>query len=615
MMRNLLFKTFILISFASRSQGINWQAWGEQAFKEAKEKRKPIFLDVGTEWCTACNLMEEKTYTDAGVIKLLNENFICIKADAEAQPDLGSRFLEWGWPALIFLDNSGNQLKALQGNRQPPVFKKILNEFLTNYSKGKLTSTTKDYYVVENKENLPVKKLLDKADQQLNSFYDTLYNGWGFNLKIPLYQPIEYSFWQAKIYGSEISFKKATQSLNKYAKTSDRVCGGVYFGCTSEGDWEGAQPEKRSEYQGGVMHNYAEAYAVTKDTKWLDEANLIRNYLLKHMLNKQDSLFYNSQEEYIDLKDLSKTIEPEKYFKLPEQEREKYGQPPIDKTLYTDINFRIVRAFLKLYSVTKDSSNLKIAVDVANRVYKSAYLKTGWYKNVIKNLNETKRMRTLPGDSAQQNILYLKAQCQAALAMLDLYQHTADTFWLEKCQQLRKVVIEKLYDKEYGGFFSTNLMPVSLGGRKTTTKVVYENALFARFLIELGDITDSDEDTKIVTETLNAVGTDKILRNEERLIADYNLAVAKALNHHLIFTVVSTDFNSSETKQLIKLVTSYYHPQKLMKLEKPGHYPDLGKPSLFVCNQNLCSNPLQLNPNIEQQITEFILKQSKAAEN
>lgn len=610
MIKKPIFIAITFIVIICKSQTINWQVWGDKAFKNAKEKRKPIFLDVGTEWCTACNLMEEKTYTDIDVVNLLNKHFICIKADAEAQPDLGARFLEWGWPALIFLDSSGNQLMALQGNRQPLVFKKIINQFLENYSKSKFIKAEKDYYVVESKENFPLTLLLDKADKQLNAYYDSVYFGWGFNLKIPLYQPIEYSFWQANVNGNKSSFSKAIQSLNKYAKTSDRICGGVYFGCSSEGDWEGAQPEKRAEYQGGVMHNYAEAYAATKNKKWLQEANLLKSYLLNFLLNKQDSLFYNSQEEYIDLKDLSKTIEPEKYFSLPQDERAKYGQPPIDKTIYTDINFRIVRAFLKLYAVTGDSSNLKIAINVANKVCKGGCLKEGWFKNVIKNLNETPRMRNLPGDSAQKNILYLKSQCQAGLALLDLYQYTGNNFWLEKCKELRRVVIEKLYDKEFGGFYSTNLMPVSLNGKKTTTKTVNENALFTRFLIELSDITDSDEDTKIINETLNAVGTDKLLKNEERLIADYNLAVSKSISHHLIFTIVSNDFYSSETQELIKLTTSYYHPQKLMKLEKPGHYPDLGKATLFVCNQNLCSNPLQLNLNIEQQITEFIIKQS-----
>ena len=140
---------FILLISGANAQKINWYAWGETPFKKAKAERKPVFLDVGTEWCTACNLMEEKTYADTSIIRIINQNFICIKADAEAQPDVGARFLEWGWPALIFLDSSGNQLKALQGNRQPEVFKSVLIEFIKNYKSGKLTIQNNDFFSSE----------------------------------------------------------------------------------------------------------------------------------------------------------------------------------------------------------------------------------------------------------------------------------------------------------------------------------------------------------------------------------------------------------------------------------------------------------------------------------
>ena len=99
----LLLSVFSVLKVSSQLK-INWLTWSEKTFALAKTERKPVFLDVGTEWCTACNLMEEKTYVDSVVIQILNSNFICIKADAEVQPDVGARFLEWGWPALIFLD-------------------------------------------------------------------------------------------------------------------------------------------------------------------------------------------------------------------------------------------------------------------------------------------------------------------------------------------------------------------------------------------------------------------------------------------------------------------------------------------------------------------------------
>jgi uncharacterized protein YyaL (SSP411 family) len=607
-MKNLLRILLLTISFTSFAQTakLNWQAWGEKPFLKAKVEHKPIFLDVGTEWCTACNFMEAETYTDTTVIGILNRNFILIKADAEAQPDVGARFLEWGWPALIFLDSGGNQLQALQGNRRPDVFIPILHTFLENYRAGKITADTKDLYSPEPPDKSAIAQLYTKAENQLNNYYDTLYAGWGFVLKIPLYQPIEYSFWNAQINKKPTEQKKALRSLTQYAKISDRIWGGVYFGCASNRSWKNAQPEKRSEYQGGVLHNYAEAYMATGDVRWLKEAQLIKSYLLRFMLSKEDGLFFNSQEEYITPDGNPPGMPPEKYFTLPNSERLKYGIPPIDKTLYSDINFRIVKGFLKLYEATHDSTDLNIAIATAKKLVDKAYLPGGWFKTVVENKNATKRIRDLPSDSAQKNIMYLKTQAHAAIALLMLYQFTNDTTWSAMCQKLNKAVYEQLYDKENGGFFSTNLMPVTLNGKRTLTKVLTENALYARFLIELSDITGDESLSKIAEGCLRAVGSDKVMQYEERLIAEYALAADKLIKHHLVFTIVTTDANSDETKKLIKQVQAYYHPAKLMKVEKPDHYPDMGKPTLFICSKVVCSQPIFYSETTKKDMDSFI---------
>jgi uncharacterized protein YyaL (SSP411 family) len=607
MKKNILL--LLLLTFGAKAQQkINWYAWGEAPFKKARLEHKPVFLDVGTEWCTACNLMEEKTYTDSSIIRIINSNFVAIKADAEAQPDVGARFLEWGWPALVFLDSAGNQLKALQGNRRPGIFKPILLEFLKDYAAGNISVQDNDFFSSEGQDQSGLPELCKKAFDQLDYYYDSLYYGWGYALKIPLYQPIELCFWLNITDKGSKEINKALKSLDQYSKISDRIAGGVYFGCSSGRSWKGAQPEKRTEYQAGVLNNYCEAYLATGDKKWLAEAGLIKSYLMTSMFSKEDSLFYNSQEEYIDLKDENIKISPEKYFKLPVEQRARYGFPPIDKTLYTDINFRIVRALLRSYEATLDQKDLELAVATANKIIEKAYLKEGWFKTVIDNKNETKRMRDLPGDSAQKNVMYLKTQAHAALAMLSLYQFTNDTLWLHRSENLLKMVNAKLYDAENGGYFSTNLMPVTLGGKRAATKVLAENALFSRFIIEFSDLTGNEDYIKMAESSVRSVGVDKMLKNEERLVADYVLAVNKLIKHHLVFTIVSNDFNSEETKNMIKVVQHYYHPAKLMKLEKPGHYPDLGKPTLFICNQNVCSQPINHSINAKKEIEAFIGK-------
>jgi uncharacterized protein YyaL (SSP411 family) len=606
-MKNLLFILFTSWILAVYPQAkINWQAWGNKPFTAAKKQHKPVFLDVGTEWCTACNFMEDETYSDTAVIRILNQNFVCIKADAEAQPDVGARYLQWGWPALIFFDAEGNQMNALQGNRRPALFIPILKNYLEKFYKGELKPDNEDFYSPEPPDNSAVGQLYAKADKQLNSYYDSLYGGWGFDLKIPLYQPVEYCFWLNKTSGKKGELKKATKSLTQYAKISDRIWGGVYFGCSSTRDWSNAQPEKRAEYQAGVLHNYAEAYMATGDNKWLAEAQLLKSYMLNMLLSEDDSLFCNSQEEYLTAAGNPPGMPPEKYFKLPAEKRLKYGIPPIDKTLYTDINFRAVKGFVKLYEATQNPEDLQLAVTIAKRIMRKAYLPQGWFKTVIENRNAQQRIRELPDDSSQENVMYLKTQAHAAIALLQLYQYTNDTSWLQICKRLNESVCKQLYDSVNGGFFSTDQMPVTLGGKITKTKVLTENALYARFLIEFGNITDNEKFEKLAEGALRSVGTDKILQNEERLIADYTLAADQLIKGHLLFTIVTEDPNSEEAKGLLTLAKSYYHPAKLIKVEKPGHYPQTGTASLFVCSKIVCSPPISFSLNSKRDVDAFI---------
>jgi uncharacterized protein YyaL (SSP411 family) len=149
-------------------------------------------------------------------------------------------------------------------------------------------------------------------------------------------------------------------------------------------------------------------------------------------------------------------------------------------------------------------------------------------------------------------------------------------------------------------------MPITLNGKRTQTKVLTENALYARFLVELGDITGDESLSKIAEGCLRAVGSDKIMQYEERLIAEYALAADKLIKHHLVFTIVTTDANSDETKKLIKQVQAYYHPAKLMKVEKPDHYPDMGKPTLFICSKVVCSQPIFYSETTKKDMDTFI---------
>jgi hypothetical protein len=76
---------------------------------KSRQNSKTIFRGdsdekyVGVEDCAACGRMEDLTYANSEVIKIINEHFVAIEVDAETRPDIGERYSTWAWPATIFL--------------------------------------------------------------------------------------------------------------------------------------------------------------------------------------------------------------------------------------------------------------------------------------------------------------------------------------------------------------------------------------------------------------------------------------------------------------------------------------------------------------------------------
>ena len=90
---------------------VDWYPWGEEAFKKARAEDKPIFLSVGYSTCHWCHVMEEESFSNPEIAKIMNDNFISIKVDREERPDVDSIYMtavqtmtgSGGWPMSVFL--------------------------------------------------------------------------------------------------------------------------------------------------------------------------------------------------------------------------------------------------------------------------------------------------------------------------------------------------------------------------------------------------------------------------------------------------------------------------------------------------------------------------------
>ncbi|MGH8224701.1 MAG: thioredoxin domain-containing protein [Gammaproteobacteria bacterium] len=92
---------------------VNWRPWDEEALALARREDRPLFVSVGYSACHWCHVMAREAFSDDGIARILNDNFVSIKVDREERPDLDTVFQNahqalngrgGGWPLSIFLE-------------------------------------------------------------------------------------------------------------------------------------------------------------------------------------------------------------------------------------------------------------------------------------------------------------------------------------------------------------------------------------------------------------------------------------------------------------------------------------------------------------------------------
>lgn len=125
---------------------VNWMSF-EEAVEKSKTDKKKIFIDVYTDWCGWCKVMDKNTFSQAEIARYLNENYHAVKLNAEQREDIefrGHTFKYVGrgkrgyhelaasllqnklsYPTVVFLDEDFTILNIVQSYLKPDVFEKV----------------------------------------------------------------------------------------------------------------------------------------------------------------------------------------------------------------------------------------------------------------------------------------------------------------------------------------------------------------------------------------------------------------------------------------------------------------------------------------------------------
>lgn len=69
------------------SVGVGWLHDLEKAEAASREQQRDLFIDISASWCAPCKELEETTFADPLMAKLLRDNYVPVNLDVTEQTD------------------------------------------------------------------------------------------------------------------------------------------------------------------------------------------------------------------------------------------------------------------------------------------------------------------------------------------------------------------------------------------------------------------------------------------------------------------------------------------------------------------------------------------------
>ncbi len=145
----LLFISLIIVSCAwiipAAKSDVEWLKLEDVTVK-LKEQNKPVIIDLYTDWCHWCKVMDDKTYSNKKVIEYISEHFYASRINAETRETIKWReknyyynsqyrindfslFITYGqasFPTTVIIPDDGSPPIPIAGFMKPKEIEPIL---------------------------------------------------------------------------------------------------------------------------------------------------------------------------------------------------------------------------------------------------------------------------------------------------------------------------------------------------------------------------------------------------------------------------------------------------------------------------------------------------------
>lgn len=561
----------------NRAAEIAWNEWGDAAFERARREGKPVLLGISAVWCHWCHVMDETSYSDEGVIQLINDHYVAVRVDNDQRPDVNARYNMGGWPTTAFLTPEGEVMAGLT-YVPPDQMREVLARVNAYFHENRADIEAKVAELAAGRvaaqsanhdgelSDQIVRDTLDAASDA----YDPVFGGFGTEPKFPHTDVIDLLLRAHVRDGDRDTLAMARKTLENMCGggTYDQVWGG-FFRYSTKRDWSVPHFEKMLEDNAQLLRALLGLYRISNDAGHSRHVDATIAYLDTWLSDAETGAFFGSQDA------------DEEFYLLLADERARRPAPYVDKTVYTSWNAMAIGAYL-------DASWTLDRPDLQRRALRA--LDFIWER--LQEGGVTYRYLAADGPRVAG---LLEDQAWTAAACLDAYDVAGRPQDLERAETLARMMIDRLGAPD-GGFFDRPVDGETAGLMSFRQKPAKENAVAASVLVRLSRRLRDPELEDVARRALQ--GYAGIVASQGHFAAAYAIAVDRLLNPEVEVRIVAAadDGARSMRRAALRLpapdrLVRVIDPGEREALEREGLPPDPA-PAAYVCYGTLCSAPV-----------------------
>ena len=401
--------------------------------------------------------MDETTYSHAGVIDLINREYLPIRVDNDVRPDINQRYNMGGWPTTAFLTTSGDILTGatyMPPDQMADALTRVASYYRANQPEiaGRALEARKraGSSMARNAGELD-EGIVDSVLESVTNAYDPEYGGFGNAPKFPQTEALLLLLEQGQVRSDPALRQMAVHSLERMAGggTYDHVEGGFFRYSTTQ-DWSVPHFEKMLDDHAGLIS--AVALAGLDDV--LDTTT---RYLDGVLRDQKTGLYAGSQDA------------DEHYYSLGAGERGPENAPYVDRRIYTSWNAALGVAYLEAAVLRERPTLHAHAAKLLDRLFRERYAAGS-------GLTHTDGVAGQLGD-----------QAWGLLAAVRAHQAGLGDRWLPIAMDIAQHLEDAYADRELGGYFDH--AGQRLGRLGDPIKPLGENSIAAMALGELDVLT------------------------------------------------------------------------------------------------------------------------------